>query len=124
MEMKESLKNLFAMLAGADPSDIEIYAGEEEEIADDVYDDDEEDDCELPDFVQGATNVYRTKSYIVKQNVSLGHQGLESTTLVSRDTYYVRTPKRDAIYESIFEGNKDLDGRRIPTMAYFRTYRA
>lgn len=122
--MKESLKNLFAMLAGADPSDIEIYVGEEEEIADDVYDDDEEDDCELPDFVQGATNVYRTKSYIVKQNVSLGHQGLESTTLVSRDTYYVRTPKRDAIYESIFEGNKDLDGRRIPTMAYFRTYRA
>lgn len=122
--MKESLKNFFAMLAGVDPSDIEMYAGGEEEIADDVYDDDEEDDCELPDFVQGATNVYRTKSYIVKQNVSLGHQGLESTTLVSRDTYYVRTPKRDAIYESIFEGNKDLDGRRIPTMAYFRTYRA
>lgn len=122
--MKESLKNLFAMLAGVDPSDIEMYAGEEEEIVDDVYDEGEEDDCELPDFVQGATNVYRTKSYIVKQNVSLGHQGLESTTLISRDTYYVRTPKRDAMYESIFEGNKDLDGRRIPTMAYFRTYRA
>ena len=122
--MKESLKNFFAMLAGADPSDIEIYAGEEDEIADDDYDEDEEDGCELPEFVQGATNVYRTKSYIVKQNVSLGHQGLESTTLISRDTYYVRTPKRDAMYESIFEGNKDLDGRRIPTMAYFRTYRA
>ena len=122
--MKESLKNLFAMLAGVDPSDIEIYAGEEDEIADDDYDEDEEGNCELPEFVQGATNVYRTKSYIVKQNVSLGHQGLESTTLISRDTYYVRTPKRDAIYESIFEGNKDLDGRRIPTMAYFRTYRA
>lgn len=122
--MKESLKNFFAMLAGVDPSDIEIYAGEEGENADDVYDEDEEDGCELPEFVQGATNVYRTKSYIVKQNVSLGHQGLESTTLISWDTYYVRTPKRDAIYESIFEGNKDLDGRRIPTMAYFRTYRA
>ncbi len=122
--MKESLKNFFAVLAGVAPSDIEIYAGEEDEIADDVYDENEEDDCELPDFVRGATNVYRTKSYIVKQNVSLGHQGLESTTLISRDTYYVRTPKRDAIYESIFEGNKDLDGRRIPTMAYFRTYRA
>lgn len=122
--MKESLKNLFAMLAGVDPSDIEIYAGEEDEIADDDYDEDEEGNCELPEFVQGATNVYRTKSYIVKQNVSLGHQGLESTTLISRDTYYVRTPKRDAIYESIFEGNKNLDGRRIPTMAYFRTYRA
>lgn len=122
--MKESLKNFFAMLAGVDPSDIEIYAGEEDEIADDDYDEDEEGNCDLPDFVQGATNVYRTKSYIVKQNVSLGHQGLESTTLISRDTYYVRTPKRDAIYESIFEGNKNLDGRRIPTMAYFRTYRA
>ena len=41
MEMKESLKNFFAVLAGVDPSDIEIYAGEEDEIADDVYDDDE-----------------------------------------------------------------------------------
>lgn len=122
--MKESLKNFFAMLAGVDSSDIEIYTGEEDEIADDDYAEDEEDDCELPEFVQGATNVYRTKSYIVKQNVSLGHQGLESTKLISWDTYYVRTPKRDAIYESIFEGNKDLDGRRIPTMAYFRTYRA
>ena len=122
--MKESLKNFFAMLAGVDPSDIEIYAGEEDEIADDIYDEAEEDECELPDFVQGATNVYRTKSYIVKQNVSLGHQGLESTTLISRDTYYVRTPKRDAVYEHIFEGNQNLEGRRIPTMAYFRTYRA
>ena len=122
--MQESLKKFFASLAGVDPSDIEIYAGEEDEAVDDDYDEDEEDDCELPEFVQGATNVYRTKSYIVKQNVSLGHQGLESTTLISRDTYYVRTPKRDAMYESIFEGNKDLDGRRIPTMAYFRTYRA
>ena len=122
--MKESLKNFFAMLAGVDPSDIEIFGEEEDEVADDNYDEDEEDDCDLPEFVQGATNVYRTKSYIVKQNVSLGHQGLESTTLISRDTYYVRTPKRDAMYESIFEGNKDLDGRRIPTMAYFRTYRA
>ena len=122
--MKESLKNFFAMLAGVDPSDIEIYAGEEDENTDDVYDEDEEDGCELPEFVQGATNVYRTKSYIVKQNVSLGHQGLESTTLISRDTYYVRTPKRDAVYERIFEGNQNLEGRRIPTMAYFRTYRA
>lgn len=82
--MKESLKNLFAMLAGVDPSDIEIYAGEEDENTDDVYDEDEEDGCELPEFVQGATNVYRTKSYIVKQNVSFGYQGLESTTLISR----------------------------------------
>lgn len=122
--MQDSLKKFFAALAGVDPSDIEIYAGEEDEMADDVCDEDEENGYELPDFVQGATNVYRTKSYIVKQNVSLGHQGLESATLISRDTYYVRTPKRDAMYESIFEGNKDLDGRRIPTMAYFRTYRA
>ena len=122
--MQDSLKKFFAALAGVDPSDIEIYAGEEDEMADDVYDEDEEDGYELPDFVQGATNVYRTKSYIVKQNVSFGYQGLESTMLISRDTYYVRTPKRDAVYERIFEGNQNLEGRRIPTMAYFRTYRA
>ena len=63
--MKESLKNFFAMLAGVDPSDIEIFGEEEDENADDVYDEDEEDNCDLPEFVQGATNVYRTKSYII-----------------------------------------------------------
>ena len=120
--MQDSLKKFFAALAGVDPSDIEIFGEEEDENG--AIDDEGKDECEIPDFVQGATNVYRTKSYIVKQNVSLGHQGLESATLISRDTYYVRTPKRDAVYERIFDGNQNLEGRRIPTMAYFRTYRA
>ena len=72
--MKESLKNFFAMLAGVDPSDIEIFGEEEDENADDVYDEDEEDDCDLPEFVQGATNVYRTKSYIIFLTIAINRR--------------------------------------------------
>ena len=65
--MKESLKNFFAMLAGVDPSDIEMYAGEEDEFIDDIDDEFEGE----PEFVRGATNVYRTRNYIVRQMLIL-----------------------------------------------------
>ena len=77
----------------------------------------------IPDFVQDATNIYRTKRFIVKQRLTVAHQGMESAKLVSMDTYYLRTSKRDALYESIFGENRDLNGKRIPAMSYFRTYR-
>ena len=67
--------------------------------------------------------IYRTREFIVKQVISLAHHGLESAKLISTDTYYLRTPGRDACYEGIFGENKEPDGKRIPTMAYFRSYR-
>ena len=77
----------------------------------------------IPDFVQDATNIYRTKRFIVKQRLTVAHQGMESAKLVSMDTYYLRTSKRDALYDSIFGENRDLNGKRIPAMSYFRSYR-
>ena len=122
--MKQNLKNFFAELAGVDPSQIETSL-DDEDFDMEGADEEEmgEDDFEIPDFISGASNIYRTREFIVKQVISLAHHGLESAKLISTDTYYLRTPGRDACYEGIFGENKDPDGKRIPTMAYFRSYR-
>lgn len=122
--MKQSLKNFFAELAGVDPSQIETSL-DDEDFDMEGADEEEmgEDDFEIPDFISGASNIYRTREFIVKQVISLAHHGLDSAKLISTDTYYLRTPGRDACYEGIFGENKDPDGKRIPTMAYFRSYR-
>lgn len=122
--MKQNLKNFFAELAGVDPSQIETSL-DDEDFDMEGADEEEmgEDDFEIPDFISGASNIYRTREFIVKQVISLAHHGLDSAKLISTDTYYLRTPGRDACYEGIFGENKDPDGKRIPTMAYFRSYR-
>ena len=122
--MKQSLKNFFAELAGVDPSQIETSL-DDEDFDMEGADEEEmgEDDFEIPDFISGASNIYRTREFIVKQVISLAHHGLDSAKLISTDTYYLRTPARDACYKGIFGENKDPDGKRIPTMAYFRSYR-
>ena len=122
--MKQSLKNFFAELAGVDPSQIETSL-DDEDFDMEGADEEEmgEDDFEIPDFISGASNIYRTREFIVKQVISLAYHGLDSAKLISTDTYYLRTPGRDACYEGIFGENKDPDGKRIPTMAYFRSYR-
>ena len=65
----------------------------------------------IPEFLVGATNVYRTRGYIVKQCVAL-----------SRDTYYRCTPKRDREFEAAFADRKNVNGKRIPTAMYTREY--
>ena len=122
--MEQNLKNFFAELAGVDPSQIETSL-DDEDFDMEGADEEEmgEDDFEIPDFIRGASNIYRTREFIVKQVISLAHHGLDSAKLISTDTYYLRTPGRDACYEGIFGENKDPDGKRIPTMAYFRSYR-
>ena len=127
--MKQSLKELLAALADVDPEDIEPGSDRKElEDMEDVGGESSADEMDgmddgIPDFVQDATNIYRTKRFIVKQRLTVAHQGMESAKLVSMDTYYLRTSKRDALYESIFGENRDLNGKRIPAMSYFRTYR-
>ena len=123
--MKQNLKNFFTELAGVDPSQIETSLDDEDFDMEGADDEEigEEDGFEIPDFIRGESNIYRTREFIVKQVISLAHHGLDSAKLISTDTYYLRTPGRDACYESIFGENKDPDGKRIPTMAYFRSYR-
>lgn len=76
----------------------------------------------IPEFIEDATNVYRTRHYIVKQNIGIQYGDEESTVLYSRDTFYRRTRRRDKEYEMVFCMRKRIDGKRLPTSMYTRTY--
>ena len=46
---------------------------------------------EIPDFIENADNLYRTKHYIIKQVLTLDNESLEGTHIISADTFYKRT---------------------------------
>ena len=77
--------------------------------------------CDI-DFLQNADNVYRTQDYIVKQKISLCANSYGDVHSVSDDTYYFRTLERDTDYEFVFHSRENLDGKRIKTRTYLRTY--
>ena len=76
---------------------------------------------EVPDFLVNATNVYRTRGYIVRQEIVLRDDEL-GTYLFSRDTYFLCTSKRDREFEDLFADRAELNGKRIRTAMYVRTY--
>lgn len=69
-----------------------------------------------------ASNVYRTKEYIVKQVLSVQFDKCENCIIISRDTYYLRNKERDLKYEFQFCNRKNVDGKRLPSNSYVRTY--
>ncbi len=68
----------------------------------------------ISEFLVGATNVYRTRGYIVKQCVAFSYDEVYGTYLMSRDTYYRCTPKRDREFEAAF-ANREKDGYNTET---------
>ncbi len=42
-----------------------------------------------------ATNVYRTKNYIVRQLIAIKKNGVFENYILSQDIFYLRTPERD-----------------------------
>lgn len=75
----------------------------------------------VPEFLIGATNVYRTRYYIVRQRICL-RDGESGSYLVSHDTYFRCTPKLDREYDDVFSDREDVDGKRIPTAMHTRKY--
>lgn len=75
-----------------------------------------------PEFLQYADNVYRTKHFIVKQVLAIHESDEENNQVISVDTYYRRTPKRDLAYNIIYQDKAHLDGKRLPSTMYTRTY--
>lgn len=79
-------------------------------------------DCDIDfsevDFLDNATNVYRTEEYIVNQHLTYVAEALGITRILSEDTYFLRTKLRDMLYEQLFEN----DGKRIHASMYVRTY--
>ena len=76
----------------------------------------------MPEFLERSTNVYRTRFYIVRQQIMYRRDSLLGAYLCSRDTFYCRTPERDRQYEAAFPHNQEKDGKRIPTLMYIRKY--
>ena len=121
--MEQFMKHFLDVLLHADPVDIVSS-----------FDDDMEDDCEeeeedsgdwdgdMPEFLERSTNVYRTRFYIVRQQIMYRRDSLLGAYLCSRDTFYCRTPERDRQYEAAFPHNQEKDGKRIPTLMYIRKY--
>jgi len=73
-------------------------------------------------FLENSTNVYRTKQYIVKQCVGIQYDLEENNVVFSHDTYYRRNRKRDREYERLFADRKNINGKRLPTTMYARTF--
>ena len=78
---------------------------------------------QTPDFMQNATNVYRTSHFIVRPRLSVLCSEEENNAIISRDTFYKRTPVRNAEYEEIFAKREQIDGKRLPSSGYIREYR-
>lgn len=75
------------------------------------------------DFLNNATNLYRTKDFIVRQSLSITESNVVMPMILSEDTYFKRTKERDEQYEFLLISRKDLiDGKRIKASAYIRFY--
>lgn len=77
---------------------------------------------EVPEFLLNATNVYRTDKYIVRQQIVIADNRKIGTYLLSNDTYYLCTAKRDRQFEEAFADRTDINGKRISTSTYIRKY--
>ncbi|MBS5850345.1 MAG: hypothetical protein L6V85_04220 [Clostridiales bacterium] len=67
-------------------------------------------------------NVYRTRDYIVKQELYLIANAEQNNAVLSVDTYYRRTLLRDSKYQLLYKDRKHIDGKRLPSNTYIRTY--
>lgn len=67
-------------------------------------------------------NVYRTRDYIVKQELYLIVNAEQNNAVLSVDTYYRRTLLRDRKYQLLYKDRKHIDGKRLPSNTYIRTY--
>ena len=80
------------------------------------------DEDEIPDFALTASNVYRTRHFIVRQRLAYSKSELFGGLLCSHDTYFRRTHERDLEYEDLFLDRLDPDGKRIPALMHSRKY--
>ena len=71
---------------------------------------------------QQAINVYRTRKYIVTQDIYLNECVDGSSVLFSKDTYYLRNKKLDKQYEAQFKDREYINGKRVHTTMYTRKY--
>ncbi len=69
-----------------------------------------------------AKNFYRTKKYIVEQQLYLDFLPDGSTAMFSNDKYTLRNKREDKKYEKAFWYRKKINGNRITVAIYKRRY--
>ena len=74
------------------------------------------------EYLAQVTNVYRTREYIVFQEIGIIDEPEAGTYLYSYDTYHRRTMQKDREYEKAFKDRAHIDGNRIPVSTYVREY--
>ena len=67
-------------------------------------------------------NVYRTRDYIVKQELYLIVNAEQNNAVLSVDPYYRRTLERDSKYQLLYKERRHINGKRLPSNTYIRTY--
>ena len=56
------------------------------------------------------------------KNVKAIENDIEDNGIISHDTYYRRTTARDLAYNMAFMDKSHIEGRRLPSSTYARTY--
>ena len=74
------------------------------------------------EMFENATNLYRTRHYIVKQTINYKVDNEFNNILYSQDIFYRRTFLRDKSYEMKFKSKINIDGKRIKTACSSRKY--
>ncbi|MBR3720878.1 MAG: hypothetical protein IKN09_03985 [Clostridia bacterium] len=74
------------------------------------------------DFIENATNVYRTKNYIVKQTINIESHTQLDNIIISQDTYYTRTKARDKQFNKLFADKLNKNGKRLHSSSNTRKY--
>ena len=64
-------------------------------------------------MLKDANNAYRTKEYIITQQIKYVNDPFLGSYIESHDVYFKRTKDRDAIYEQVFALRFMIDGDRI-----------
>lgn len=67
-------------------------------------------------------NIYRTKFFIVKQELCIQVNGVDDNILFSKDIFIKRNKIRDKNYEKQFKKKINIDGKRLRVSASIRTY--
>lgn len=73
-------------------------------------------------FYESDCNYYRTKCFIVKQELSVQVNNVDDNILFSKDTFFKRTRQLDKEYEKKFQSRININGKRLRVSASTRTY--
>ena len=75
------------------------------------------------EIIKNADNVYRTRKYIVAQEISFEVNANGENRIFSNDIFFVRNKKIDKDFEFTFKDRRSVNGKRVRSSLYVRNYR-